>query len=106
RRMSSASGTEPPDAEAAAARLVELTGADRHDIAVVLGSGWLPAADLLGAPDAFFDVSELPGFPAPDVIGHSSEVRSISVGGKRVLAFLGRVHAYEGHALPVVVHNV
>jgi purine-nucleoside phosphorylase len=72
----------------------------------VLGSGWLPAADLLGTPEAVFDVSELPGFPAPDVVGHSSEVRSIDVGGRRVLAFLGRVHAYEGHPLPVVVHNV
>jgi purine-nucleoside phosphorylase len=104
--MSSASGTEPPDAQAAAARLAELSGAGRHDIAVVLGSGWLPAADLLGTPAAVFDVSELPGFPAPDVVGHSSEVRSIDVGGRRVLAFLGRVHAYEGHDLSAVVHNV
>jgi purine-nucleoside phosphorylase len=104
--MSSAFATEPPDADASAARLAELTGADRHDIAIVLGSGWLPAADLLGEPAAEFDLSDLGGFPSIGVFGHSSAVRSIQVGDRRVLAFLGRVHAYEGHELPVVVHAV
>jgi purine-nucleoside phosphorylase len=37
-------------AEQAAARLRELTGVERHDVAMVLGSGWLPAADALGEP--------------------------------------------------------
>ena len=104
--MSSAFATEPPNAQASAARLAELTGADRHDIAIVLGSGWLPAADLLGAPAAEFDLHDLGGFPPVGVFGHSSAVRSIDLGGRRVLAFLGRVHAYEGHDLPVVVHAV
>jgi purine-nucleoside phosphorylase len=95
-----------PDAAASAARLVELTGASRHDVAIVLGSGWRPAADLLGSAAASFDLSDLGGFPDTGVAGHSSEVRSIEVGGKRVLAFLGRIHAYEGHELAVVVHAV
>ena len=104
--MSSGFATEPADAEASAARLAELTGAPRHDIAIVLGSGWLPAADLLGEPAAEFDLSDLGGFPPVGVFGHSSAVRSIDVGGRRVLAFLGRVHAYEGHDLATVVHSV
>ncbi len=104
--MSSAFAIDPPNAEASAARLAELTGVDRHDIAIVLGSGWLPAADLLGAPAAEFDLSDLGGFPSIGVFGHSSAVRSIDVGGRRVLAFLGRVHAYEGHDMSVVVHAV
>ncbi len=95
-----------PDAQASAARLAELTGVPRHDVAVVLGSGWRPAADLLGTPAAEFDVTELGGFPATQVIGHSSSVRSIEVGGRRVLLFLGRVHAYEGHDLAVTTHGV
>jgi purine-nucleoside phosphorylase len=37
-------------ARAAAARLAALTGADTHDVAVVLGSGWVPAADASGRP--------------------------------------------------------
>jgi purine-nucleoside phosphorylase len=104
--MSSGFATEPPNAEASAARLAALTGVDRHDIAIVLGSGWLPAADLLGPPAAELDRNELGGFPPVSVAGHSSAVRSIDVGGRRVLAFLGRVHAYEGHYLSVVVHSV
>jgi purine-nucleoside phosphorylase len=95
-----------PDASASASRLSELTGAPRHDVAIVLGSGWRPAADLLGRPAASFDASELGGFPGTGVEGHSGEVRSISVGDKRVLIFLGRIHAYEGHDLSVVVHAV
>src|SRR3954447_10247055 len=48
--------SETPDstaaARAAADRLAELTGADTHDVALVLGSGWLPAVDLLGETTA------------------------------------------------------
>ena len=35
-------------AEGSARRLAELTGVERHDVAVVLGSGWKPAADRMG----------------------------------------------------------
>jgi hypothetical protein len=35
---------------AAAAALAEATGVAAHDVAVMLGSGWRPAADLLGTP--------------------------------------------------------
>lgn len=48
----------------AAARLRELTGAETHDVALVMGSGWAPAAEALGAPEHEFPVTELPGFPA------------------------------------------
>jgi purine-nucleoside phosphorylase len=96
----------PPDAAGSAARLAELSGIEHYDVAVVLGSGWSPAADLLGAPDAEFDVTELGGFPRPQVEGHSSTVRSINVGGRRVLAFLGRLHAYEGYPPAVTTHAI
>ena len=52
-------------AEQAAERLRELTGADRHDVALVMGSGWVPAAELLGETVAELPVTELPGFPPP-----------------------------------------
>ncbi len=97
---------DAPDAAVSARRLAELSGIERHDVAIVLGSGWRPAADLLGTPAAAFDITELGGFPSTQVEGHSSEVRSIDVNGTRVLVFMGRVHAYEGHPLDVVVHGV
>jgi purine-nucleoside phosphorylase len=93
-------------ARASAARLAELTGQPRHDAAVVLGSGWAPAADALGAVDAEVPVTELGGFPPPTVGGHSPVVWSVRAGPVRALVFLGRVHLYEGHDVATVVHGV
>jgi purine-nucleoside phosphorylase len=93
-------------AQASAARLAELTGVPRHDVAVVLGSGWAPAADALGAADAEVPLSDLGGFPPPTVGGHSPVVRSLHAGDVRALIFLGRVHLYEGHDPATVVHGV
>ncbi len=97
---------DEPDPLASAHRLATAAGAERHDVAIVLGSGWRPAADLLGPPAAEFDVRYLGGFPETQVAGHSSMARSIQVGDRRVLAFLGRVHPYEGHDLSVATHAV
>ncbi|MFC5152728.1 purine-nucleoside phosphorylase [Streptomyces amakusaensis] len=93
-------------AGAAAARLRELTGAETHDVALVMGSGWAPAADALGAPEAEFPVTELPGFPPPAVQGHGGTVRSYRIGDKRALLFLGRTHFYEGRGVAAVSHGV
>jgi purine-nucleoside phosphorylase len=93
-------------AEAAAA-IVARTGVERHDVLVVLGSGWTPAAERFGAVVQELPVAELPGFPTVAVAGHSGVLRSIEAeGGRRILALLGRVHAYEGHDLSAVVHGV
>ena len=93
-------------AQQAAQRLATITRVDRHDVALVLGSGWAPAADRLGDTVMELHLSDLPGFPDAAVAGHSSAVRSIQVGDRRMLAFLGRVHAYEGHPIATVVHGV
>jgi purine-nucleoside phosphorylase len=93
-------------ASASASRLAGLTGVRRHDIAVVLGSGWAPAADALGPAVAEIPAAELGGFPAPSVPGHAGSVRSLTAGGRPVLAFLGRSHLYEGLSPAEVVHGV
>jgi purine-nucleoside phosphorylase len=96
------------DATAAARRIAELTGVERHDAAVVLGSGWTAAADAIGGgatAAAEFALTEL-GLPGPSALGHGATVRSVACGAARVLVFLGRLHAYEGHDLSVVVHAV
>ncbi|PJE96701.1 purine-nucleoside phosphorylase [Streptomyces carminius] len=100
------SGDPHAAAEAAAARLRELTGAESHDVALVMGSGWVPAADALGAPDHEFPVTDLPGFPPPMVAGHAGRVRSYRAGERRALVFLGRTHLYEGHGVASVAHGV
>lgn len=93
-------------ADAAAVRVRELTGAETHDVALVMGSGWAPAVDALGDPAAEFQVTELPGFPPPAVEGHGGKVRSYEIGDKRALVFLGRTHFYEGRGVASVAHGV
>jgi purine-nucleoside phosphorylase len=93
-------------AQDSAARLAGLTGQPRHDVAVVLGSGWAPAADALGVTDAEIPLDALGGFPPPTVGGHSPVVRSVRAGDVHALVFLGRVHLYEGHDPATVVHGV
>lgn len=95
-----------PDAAAAADRLRQLTGVPSHDVALVMGSGWLPAARALGEPLHEFGVTDLPGFPPPTVEGHAGTVRSQKVGDRRVLVFLGRTHYYERRDVAAVAHGV
>lgn len=95
-----------PDAALAAEMVAVHTGVERHDVAVVLGSGWAPAAHALGAPVAELAMAELPGFAAPGADGHRGELLSVALGGHRVLVFVGRVHAYEGHPPGRVAHPV
>jgi purine-nucleoside phosphorylase len=92
-------------AAAGAQRLAELTGQPRHDVAVVLGSGWAAAADALGVAAATVPLTEL-GASAPGVPGHEPVVRSVRVAGRHALVFLGRVHLYEGHSPATVAHCV
>ena len=94
----------------AAAEIAERTGFATHDIALVMGSGWVTAVDALGMPKYECNAEELTGFLPPAVEGHSGKVRSYEIedGGKKVraLVFLGRTHLYEGKGMEPVVHGV
>jgi purine-nucleoside phosphorylase len=101
--------TGPAPAELAAeaaAELQERTGVEAHDVALVLGSGWLPAVDALGETVAEVSTVDLPGFAPPAVAGHAGKVRSVRAGDRRLLVFLGRTHLYEGRGVRTVVHGV
>ena len=97
----------PAEAAAESARvLADLTGVPRHDVALVMGSGWLPAVDALGEATAEISTTDLPGFAAPAVAGHAGKIRSVRAGDKQLLVFLGRTHVYEGLGVRAVVHGV
>ncbi|CAB5051293.1 unannotated protein [freshwater metagenome] len=97
-------------AEIAAAEIADRTGVASHDVALVMGSGWVSAVDALGTPAYECNAEELTGFLPPTVVGHSGKVRSyvIEAEGKklRALVFLGRTHLYEGKGVEPVVHSV
>jgi purine-nucleoside phosphorylase len=90
----------------AAAVLAEKTGVPSHDVALVMGSGWLPAVDALGDATAELSTTDLPGFAPPAVEGHAGKVRSVRAGDRNLLVFLGRTHYYEGRGAAAVVHGV
>lgn len=88
-----------PDAAAAARRLGE------HDVAIVLGSGWVDAVGGLPC-NAETAVAGLPGFSQPTVAGHGAHALSLRAGEVRVLAFTGRSHYYESRDVDRVAHAV
>lgn len=99
--------TDPQEIAVEAADVVRArTGVNSFDVAVVLGSGWAPAAAELGEPTHVIPMSQIPGFTPPTASGHGGQVLTLQVGGVRVLVLLGRIHAYEGHDLQHVVHPV
>ncbi|MEJ1156232.1 MULTISPECIES: purine-nucleoside phosphorylase [Microbacterium] len=100
--------TDPFEVAATAASdIARLTGIERHDIALTLGSGWGKAADLIGETNAMFPATEVTGFSAPALAGHAGTLRSVTTPkGKHVLVIGARTHYYEGHGVRRVVHSV
>ena len=104
---------ESPDADPqeiarqAAGQIAELTGVERHDIALTLGSGWGKAADLIGETTATIPATEVVGFSKPALEGHVGSLRSVLLpSGRRALVIGARTHYYEGHGVRRVVHSV
>jgi purine-nucleoside phosphorylase len=105
--------TEPDlDVAAAAAEYIAAkTGVPGHDVALVLGSGWGGAAELVGDVVAEIPTAEIPGFVRPAVKGHLATTRSIRFerpdGAVRHALVLGsRTHLYEGLGPRRVVHGI
>ncbi|MCK9922238.1 hypothetical protein MXD61_10160 [Frankia sp. AgPm24] len=67
-----------------------MTGVGRHEVAITMGSGWRPAADILAAAaDEVVDLTfaQLGGFPTSTAVpGHRPSARSMRFGGRRLLA--------------------
>ena len=101
--------TDPFDvARAAATSIAEATGTEKHDVALVLGSGWAQAADLIGETLAEVPNTDVPGFAPAAVSGHCGTMRSVRIGDsdRRALVFGTRTHFYEGRGVRAVVHGV
>lgn len=94
-------------AAAAAEDIARITGVERHDVALTLGSGWGKAADLLGETTSTFPATQVTGFSAPALTGHVGTLRSVVTRkGRRVLVIGARTHYYEGYGVRRVVHSV
>jgi purine-nucleoside phosphorylase len=67
------------------------------DAALILGSGLSDLADAIEQP-TIIPFAEIPGFPRAerDVVGHRGRMVVGVLGGRRVAAFQGRIHCYQG----------
>ncbi len=82
-------------------------GIDRLDVAVVLGSGWGEAGDLLGTTVVDVVAGDIPGFRSSAVAGHHGRLRVVRTPtGAHVLLIAARTHLYEGHGVDAVAHGV
>lgn len=94
-------------ARAAASVIAKRTGVMRHDVALVLGSGWGGAAELIGEQVAEVEAADIPGFSAPSVPGHHATLRSLRTpSGLAVLVLGARRHFYECRDAAQVAHPV
>jgi purine-nucleoside phosphorylase len=96
-------GEERVDAARVALLLQDRLGAP--DLGVVLGSGFGPLAESLGA-DAALPPAQIPGFPSGRADGHGGGVSTARRPAGNVWIFHGRFHLYEGLVMEEVVFPV
>ena len=75
------------------------------DFAIVLGSGLGDLANKIQNP-IVIPYSDIPEFPKVTVVGHKGELIIGDLSGKKVLAFNGRFHYYEGHSMENVTIGI
>jgi purine-nucleoside phosphorylase len=68
------------------------------DTAIICGTGLGPLASQLANPQ-ILPYSEIPGFPMGTVKGHGNRMIYGDLAQKKVLAFQGRFHFYEGYGM-------
>lgn len=84
---------------------VEKRLSDRPEIAVVLGSGLGPLAELIETP-VRIPYAEIPHFAVSTVSGHAGELIFGSLKGRRVICMNGRVHYYEGYSFAEITFPI
>jgi purine-nucleoside phosphorylase len=77
------------------------------DVALILGSGLSELAATVQNP-VVIPFDDIAGFPQPErqVVGHKGRLVVGTLGGKRVAAFQGRVHRYQGFSAREVAYPV
>lgn len=87
------------------ARYLNSKVSDMPKIAIILGTGLGPLADMI-EDKTVIPYSEIPNFPVSTVEGHSGNFIFGTLSGKRVMAMQGRFHYYEGYDMKTVTFPV
>jgi len=77
------------------------------EVALILGSGLSDLADAIESP-TIISFADIEGFPRAErnVVGHRGQLVVGTLGGKRVVAFQGRIHRYQGFSATEVAFPV
>jgi purine-nucleoside phosphorylase len=94
--VSAGADTRAAAVEAAAQAVRKRLRREAPRVAIVLGSGLGSLADAVQQATRV-PYAEIPGFPAPSVVGHKGELVVGTLEGVPVLIQSGRFHLYEGH---------
>lgn len=86
----------------------EVSGVGRHEIAIVLGSGWGGVGGEIGTVVAEVPAQTIPGFDPAPIPGHSALLRSVRIAGTVAHALLigARAHYYERRDVRAVAHPI
>ncbi|MBF0482340.1 MAG: purine-nucleoside phosphorylase [Desulfovibrionaceae bacterium] len=88
----------PTEVKRAAAVVCSELGPFPADVAgLVVGTGLAAVAGMIRV-SASLPFAAVPGLPSPGVLSHEARIVRGEVGGRTVLACLGRVHLYEGRS--------
>jgi purine-nucleoside phosphorylase len=72
-------------------------------VGVILGSGLGNVVDSIEV-ESEIPYAQIPGGKASTVVGHSGKMTLGHTGGVPVVVMSGRMHFYEGHEMPEVMH--
>lgn len=77
----------------------------KPEVAIILGSGLSSLANDIEV-EVSIPYTEIPNFPVSTVMGHGKQLILGHLEGKRVIAFSGRFHFYEGYTMQQVTFPV
>jgi purine-nucleoside phosphorylase len=69
----------------------------KFDVALILGSGQKDLAYQIMTDPQIIDYHDIPHFPPATNLGHGNDLCYGLIHGKKVLAFTGRIHPFEGY---------
>jgi purine-nucleoside phosphorylase len=84
---------------------LEEKGIGRVDCGIILGTGLAALANEIEVFQSF-NYSQIPNFPVATTESHFGRLIYGKLAGKRVLAWQGRFHFYEGHSMTEIVKPV
>jgi purine-nucleoside phosphorylase len=87
-----------------AVRFIEEKTDFRPQMAMILGTGLGQIAEVI-SPYIIINYSEIPHFPVSTAPGHQGRIIMGTLENKKVMAFQGRVHYYEGYSLKEVTFS-